>query len=217
MGIFSGLFKSRDKPQNRTSGSNYAFFFGGSTSGKAVTERSAMQMTAVYSCVRILSEAVAGLPLHLYKYTGQSVLSEVFGRELIKHKGRQIAAWQPDVVMAVPLHRRRLWFRGYNQAEKLAGYVAQALKIPVMESGLIRLKNTRPQNQLNDKQRRHNLSDVFEVPASAMTQIQGKRILLMDDIYTTGSTLEACGSALRQAGAEDIYFACLCIGSEESI
>ena len=69
MSVFSGLFKSRDKPQNRTSGSNYAFFFGGTTSGKAVTERSAMQMTAVYSCVRILSEAVAGLPLHLYKYT----------------------------------------------------------------------------------------------------------------------------------------------------
>lgn len=69
MGIFSGLFKSRDKPQNRTPGSNYAFFFGGTTSGKAVTERSAMQMTAVYSCVRILSEAVAGLPLHLYRYT----------------------------------------------------------------------------------------------------------------------------------------------------
>ena len=69
MGIFSGLFKSRDKPQDRTAGSNYAFFFGGTTSGKAVTERSAMQMTAVYSCVRILSEAVAGLPLHLYKYT----------------------------------------------------------------------------------------------------------------------------------------------------
>ena len=69
MGIFSGLFKSRDKPVNRTAGSNYAFFMGGTTSGKTVTERSAMQMTAVYSCVRILSEAVAGLPLHLYKYT----------------------------------------------------------------------------------------------------------------------------------------------------
>ena len=69
MGIFSGLFKSRDRPQNRTAGSNYAFFMGGTTSGKTVTERSAMQMTAVYSCVRILSEAVAGLPLHLYKYT----------------------------------------------------------------------------------------------------------------------------------------------------
>ena len=69
MGIFSGLFKSRDKPLNRTAGSNYTFFMGGTTSGKTVTERSAMQMTAVYSCVRILAEAVAGLPLHLYKYT----------------------------------------------------------------------------------------------------------------------------------------------------
>jgi HK97 family phage portal protein len=69
MSILSGLFKSRDKPKNSTSGSMYHFFFGGTTSGKAVTERSAMQMTAVYSCVRILSEAVAGLPLHLYRYT----------------------------------------------------------------------------------------------------------------------------------------------------
>ena len=66
MGIFSGLFKSRDKPENRTAGSAYAFYMGGTTAGKTVTERSAMQMTAVYSCVRILAEAVAGLPLHLY-------------------------------------------------------------------------------------------------------------------------------------------------------
>ena len=68
MGILSGLFHSRDKPTNATSGSSYRFFLGGSTSGKAVTERSAMQMTAVYSCVRILAEAIAGLPLHLYTY-----------------------------------------------------------------------------------------------------------------------------------------------------
>ena len=68
MSIFSGLFRSRDKPQNRTAGSSYNFLFGSSTSGKAVTERTAMQMTAVYSCVRILAEAVAGLPLNLYHY-----------------------------------------------------------------------------------------------------------------------------------------------------
>ena len=68
MGFFSGLFRSRDKPQNRSSGSAYSFFFGGSAAGKRVNERSAMQMTAVYSCVRILAEAVAGLPLHLYRY-----------------------------------------------------------------------------------------------------------------------------------------------------
>ena len=68
MNIFSRLFRSRDKPQNRTSGSGYRFFMGGSTSGKTVTERSAMQMTAVHSCVRVLSEAIAGLPLHLYMF-----------------------------------------------------------------------------------------------------------------------------------------------------
>ncbi len=68
MGFFSGIFRSRDAPQNRTAGSGYTFYLGGTTSGKTVTERSAMQMTAVYSCVRILAEAVAGLPLHLYNY-----------------------------------------------------------------------------------------------------------------------------------------------------
>ena len=68
MKIFSSLFHSRDKPKNSTAGSAYRFFTGSSTAGKNVTERSAMQMTAVYSCVRVLSEAVAGLPLHLYKY-----------------------------------------------------------------------------------------------------------------------------------------------------
>ena len=69
MSLFSGLFKSRDKSTNSTVGSRYTFYMGGSSSGKAVNERSAMQMTAVYSCARILAEAVAGLPLHLYRYT----------------------------------------------------------------------------------------------------------------------------------------------------
>ena len=69
MSIFSGLFKSRDKPTNATAGSRYSFYMGSTTSGKAVTERSSMQMTAVYACVRILSETVAELPLHLYKYS----------------------------------------------------------------------------------------------------------------------------------------------------
>ena len=66
MGFLSGLFHSRDKPTNSTNGSAYCFLFGGSNSGKAVNERSA---TAVYACVRILSESIAGLPIHVYKYT----------------------------------------------------------------------------------------------------------------------------------------------------
>ena len=69
MSIFKGIFKSRDKPKDSTSGSAYRFFFGGTTSGKVVTEQSAMQITAVYCCVRILAEAIASLPLHLYRYT----------------------------------------------------------------------------------------------------------------------------------------------------
>ena len=69
IGILSGLFRSRDKPTDRTAGSSYSFFLGGTSSGKYVTERSAMQMTAVYCCVRILSEAVASLPLQFYRYT----------------------------------------------------------------------------------------------------------------------------------------------------
>lgn len=70
MGLIDKLFKSRDHPKidNRTVGSSYSFYMGGSSAGKNVNERSAMQMTAVYSCVRILAEAVAGLPLHLYRY-----------------------------------------------------------------------------------------------------------------------------------------------------
>ena len=68
MSLISGLFRSRDKPTNSTNGSGYRFLFGGSNSGKNVNERSAMQMTAVYACVRILSESIAGLPVHLYQY-----------------------------------------------------------------------------------------------------------------------------------------------------
>ena len=76
------MFKSRDKPQNRTSGSGYSFFFGGSTAGKNVNERSAMQMTAVYSCVRILAEAIAGLPLHLYTYKEDGGKEKAIGHPL---------------------------------------------------------------------------------------------------------------------------------------
>ena len=68
MNLFS-IFRSRDKPTNSTVGGYYTFYGGTSTAGKRVSQKTAMRMTAVYSCVRILSEAVAGLPLHLYRYT----------------------------------------------------------------------------------------------------------------------------------------------------
>ena len=84
MKIFSSLFHSRDKPKNSTAGSAYGFYMGGSTAGKNVTERSAMQMTAVYSCVRVLSEAVAGLPLNVYKYRSDGGKEKAFTHPLYR-------------------------------------------------------------------------------------------------------------------------------------
>lgn len=84
MKIFSSLFHSRDKPKNSTAGSAYRFYTGSSTAGKNVTERSAMQMTAVYSCVRVLSEAVAGLPLHVYKYRSDGGKEKAFTHPLYR-------------------------------------------------------------------------------------------------------------------------------------
>ena len=83
MSFLSSLFRSRDKPvKDRTSGSAYTFFMGGSSAGKNVNERSAMQMTAVYACVRILSEAIAGLPLHMYRYKDEGGKEKATGHTL---------------------------------------------------------------------------------------------------------------------------------------
>ena len=116
MNLLKGIFRSRDKPQNRTVGSSYAFFMGGSTSGKPVNERSAMQMTAVYSCVRILAEAVAGLPLHLYKYT------DTGGKEkAIDHPLYQLLHDEPNPEMSSFVFRETLmthlllWGNAYAQ------------------------------------------------------------------------------------------------------
>jgi len=84
MGIFSGLFRGRDAPTNRTNGSAYSFFMGNSASGKRVNERSAMQMTAVYSCVRILSEAIASLPLNIYRYNEEGGKEKAYDHPLFR-------------------------------------------------------------------------------------------------------------------------------------
>jgi len=81
MSIFTGLFRSRDKPQNKI-GSAFSFLFGGTSSGKAVNERTAMQTTAVYACVRILAESVAGLPVHIYQYKDDGGQEKVTGHPL---------------------------------------------------------------------------------------------------------------------------------------
>ena len=116
MPLCSGLFKSRDKPQDRTAGSAYTFFMGGTTAGKNVSERSAMQMTAVYACVRILSEAEACLPVHLYKY------NDVGGKEkAIEHPLYHLLHDEPNPEMTPFIFRETLmthlllWGNAYAQ------------------------------------------------------------------------------------------------------
>ena len=84
MNVFTSIFHSRDKPKNFLNGSRYSFFFGGTSSGKPVNETTAMQMTAVYSCVRILSETVAGLPLNVYRYNDSGGKEKAFKHPLYR-------------------------------------------------------------------------------------------------------------------------------------
>lgn len=116
MGIFSGIFKSRDKPTNGTSGSAYSFFMGPTSAGKRVNERTAMQMTAVYSCVRVLSESIASLPLHMYQYT-----DEGSKKKAIDHPLYRILHDEPNPEMTsfvfreVMLTHLLLWGNAYAQ------------------------------------------------------------------------------------------------------
>ena len=122
MKIFSSLFHSRDKPQNSTTGGAYRFYMGGSTAGKNVTERSAMQMTAVYSCVRVLSEAVAGLPLHVYKYRSDGLGAASAGKEkAVSHSLYSLLHDEPNPEMTSLVFRETLmthlllWGNAYAQ------------------------------------------------------------------------------------------------------
>ena len=116
MGIFSGLFRSRDKPTNSTNGSSYRFFLGQSNSGKPVNERSAMQMSAGYACVRILSEAIAGLPVHLYQYRDDGSKEKA-----LKHPLYRILHDEPNLEMTSFVFRETLmthlllWGNAYAQ------------------------------------------------------------------------------------------------------
>ena len=117
--IFNRFFKSRDKPQNNISGSRYSFFFGSTTAGKQVNEHTAMQMTAVYSCVRILAETVACLPLHVYKYNNSG------GKEkYLKHPLYKLLHDEPNPEMTSFSFRETLmshlllWGNAYAQIIK---------------------------------------------------------------------------------------------------
>jgi ComF family protein len=111
-----------------------------------------------------------------------------------------------DLVVPVPLHRRRLAKRGYNQAALLAASLAKALDIPLLTSGLIRVRDTGSQARLDAAARKKNLQGAF----CANTRLfSGARVLLVDDVVTTTATCRAASLALRNAGAREVQVACL--------
>lgn len=147
-----------------------------------------------------------------FKYEGELSCGDYFSTELVTVYGDWIKEISPDALIPVPIHKKRMRFRGFNQAEYMASIIGDKLGIRVLTDYLIRTQNTRPQKGLDVKSRVQNLQKRFQV---TMDDVHVKKVLLVDDIYTTGSTLEACGSALKNAGAERIYFLCLCIGRDD--
>lgn len=112
-----------------------------------------------------------------------------------------------DLICYVPMHKKRQNNRGYNQCELLATQLGQILKIPVSCENLVKIKDTKNQVDLNFKQRKENLNGAFKVLNKS--EFQGKTILLVDDVYTTGATLNNCTKTLLKAGAKAVL--CLTI------
>lgn len=140
--------------------------------------------------------------LYRFKFRGKRALAAPFGRAMADAL-RQASGQTFDCVAWVPLTDRRRWKRGYDQSELLARAVARELGLPCVPL-LEKVKNTRIQHDLSRREREKNIKNAYR----ADRQAEGKRILLVDDIVTTGATLRECAAALYKAGAGRIF--CLC-------
>ena len=142
--------------------------------------------------------------IHLFKYGKVETLAQPLGRFL----GTAIPLEaQFDAVMAMPMHWRKQWDRGFNQAELLARPVAQRYGLS-LSGNLRRSRYTKSQAGLNEEARRKNLKDSFHV--ARPEQLKGKRVLVVDDVFTTGSTLRAAAECLKRAGVRHVT--CLTLG-----
>jgi ComF family protein len=138
--------------------------------------------------------------IHHLKYNGRISLAEPLGKFLIEcWRASDLPA---EVIVPVPLHEARLRERGYNQSALLARELARASGLPIMEDAVRRVKATVPQVTLNAVERRANVHEAFLARADL---VRGRRVLLVDDVCTTGATLEACSRALGQAGAASVW------------
>lgn len=140
--------------------------------------------------------------LHALKYRGRTALAPPLARLLIDLGGRRLPAPPPtlvDAIVPVPLHPARLAERGFNQAELLAAPCAACWRLPLLTRALTRTRPTRPQTELDAAARQANVKGAFAVTRPA--EVAGRRLLLVDDVLTTGATVGAAAHALRQGGA----------------
>jgi ComF family protein len=139
--------------------------------------------------------------VHALKYEGQTGLARPLAAMMATKYGEG-GLFSVDAMIPVPLHPRRLRERGYNQATLIARELARTLSLPILEDVLVRSRATKTQTQLSAAERRVNVVGAF---TAEPIQVAGRALLLVDDVCTTGSTLDACADALRRAGASHVY------------
>lgn len=140
------------------------------------------------------------------KYNGYRPLAKPLGR-FLADAARRFDEQSFDVLVPIPLHRRRERHRGFNQAALLAAQVSRLLNIPLAADDCVRVRDTPPQTGLRAAERRKNVAGAFHVPQPQ--RVRGRRVLLVDDVLTTGATAHACAQALRDAGARGVWVATL--------
>lgn len=137
--------------------------------------------------------------VHRLKYGDRIDLSLSLGR-MMTQAGRELLD-EAELIAPIPLHRMRLWSRRFNQAATLAGVISRQAGVPLAPALLARVKRTRQQVGLTRSQRADNLQGAFRVPDAMRPQVAGRRILLVDDVLTTGATANAAARTLLRAGA----------------
>lgn len=154
-------------------------------------------------------ESVAG-SIYRFKYGGRQEYADFYGEEMARYLGDFVRSIKPDVLIPIPLHRSRQKQRGYNQAALLAKAFGSRLKVPVLENYLLRVKNTTPLKLLNPKERQNNLKKAFNI---VQNDVKLKTVILVDDIYTTGSTVDEVARVLLDCGVQEVYFVTLACGA----